>query len=53
MDDDTLRRAHEICALISNQKCSDLAPDNCDPDSCYIFELLRLGRDVAVAQPNS
>lgn len=49
MDDDTRRRAREICALIGGTDCSDV-PRPCDGGSCYIMELIELGQADARAE---
>lgn len=52
MDDDTRRRAKEICKIIGGVDCTDLAKP-CDGSSCYIMELIELGRADAEAEINA
>lgn len=49
MDEDSIKRVREVCALIGGTPCTDGKTDKCDPDNCYIYELLEIGRtDTAV-----
>ncbi len=39
-------RVHFICRLIGDAPCTDGEPAACTPDTCYIAELLEIGKNA-------
>lgn len=44
MDDDTRKRAREICTLIGRKVCADTSYNGCNSENCYVFELIERGQ---------